>query len=96
MDAVDLERIGIEQHQAEVGLLPADDRRLQAMGSVGAGRIKCRNDFAAAGRARSCPKAALPPADRTSNRDGCSAIRRQRASKFGGLVPWEKCVRDVT
>ena len=43
VDAVDLERIGVEQHHAEVGLVAADDRRLQAERRIRAGRIKCRN-----------------------------------------------------
>ena len=43
MNAVDLERIGVEQHDAEIGLLAARDRRLQPERRIGPGRIKCRN-----------------------------------------------------
>ena len=42
MDAIDLERIGVEHHQAEVGLAAADDDRLQAERGVAADRIEPR------------------------------------------------------
>ena len=54
MDGVDLERIGIQQHQAEIGLVPADDRRLQPRRGIGAGRIE-RGDELPAGPRRARP-----------------------------------------
>ena len=85
VDAVDLERIGVERHDAEVGLVAADDRRLQPDRRVGAGRIKCRNYFAGTGGAFVRRKLLEAPRDRTSNTDGCSAIRRQPASSVCGI-----------
>jgi hypothetical protein len=46
VDAIDLERIGVEGHEAEVGFAAADDERLQADRRFRAGRIKCRSYFA--------------------------------------------------
>ena len=49
---VDHQRIGIEQHQPEVGLVAADDGRLQPRRRAGAGRIE-RGDELLAPRANS-------------------------------------------
>ena len=50
MDAVDLERIGVEHHQAEVGLAAADDERLQAEGRVADDRIELDDELISARR----------------------------------------------
>jgi hypothetical protein len=40
---VDLERVSVEQHDAEIGLVAGGDRRLQPERRIGGRRIKCRS-----------------------------------------------------
>ena len=49
MYAVDLERVGVHQHQAKIGFVAADDRSLHAERGVVVAGIKCRDHVGSAG-----------------------------------------------
>src|SRR5450432_3887405 len=49
MDAVDLQGIGVEHHQAEVGLVAGDDERLHTEGCVANDRVEFDDQLVGAG-----------------------------------------------
>jgi len=49
VDAVDLQGVGVHEHEAEVGFVAADGGGLQAEGGIVAGGIKCRDYVGSAG-----------------------------------------------
>ncbi len=65
VNRVDPQRIGVHQHQTEVGFVAADDRRLQALGGLGTVGVKRRQQLRAASAHLICRQSAEVDAVKT-------------------------------